>query len=434
MDAAQGTFAVGRTAGPTGHVDGHGLARAMPARDRADHGEVVRTPEHDEHAGVVPGVHVQRVFTRTEASHRRIALASTDPARGRARRLPEEPDLGVGRGAVRHHRLVIRRAGRKGELLAPDGDRLGLRIVRVLVEQARIGSGRFPRKRRGVHLLVVHPYSGACAGGSHSRRRDHHRERGAGPPPHTAVLPANTGQYACSTPYTVSRCTAGRPAARAAPTRSSTVSIVPWYEPAIRLIDSSISVPPRSFTPQRSASTAASSPIFTHDACTFGIERPSASRNTAVCFRFSSREISSIPCVRPSIVWNGMNDSGTNSVIPPVRSWSARITRMCSASSQGSSTWPNITVLVERMPAAWLASITSIQRFTGSLLGEMRSRTPSCSTSAAVPGVEPRPASRRRANTSLSGVPLAIASISIGEYACMWISGASSLATRSHFS
>ena len=33
-----------------------------------------------------------------------------------------------------------------------------------------------------------------------------------------------------------------------------------------------------------------------------------------MCLRFSSREISSIPCVRPSIVWNGMNDSGTNSV------------------------------------------------------------------------------------------------------------------------
>ncbi len=33
----------------------------------------------------------------------------------------------------------------------------------------------------------------------------------------------------------------------------------------------------------------------------------------------------------------------------------------------------------------------STQRCTGSLLGEMRSRTPSCSTSAAVPGVEPKP-------------------------------------------
>ena len=84
-----------------------------------------------------------------------------------------------------------------------------------------------------------------------------------------------------------------------------------------------------------------------------------------------------------------MNDSGTNSVKPPVRSCSARTTRMCSASSQGSSTWPNITVTVERRPAACEASITSTQRATGSLLGEIRSRTPSWSTSAAVPGVEP---------------------------------------------
>ena len=126
---------------------------------------------------------------------------------------------------------------------------------------------------------------------------------------------------------------------------------------------------------------------------------PSASRNTAVCLRFSSREISSIPCVRPSIVWNGMNESGTNSVNPPVRSWRERITRMCSASSHGSSMWPNMTVAVERRPAPCEASMISTQRATGSLFGEMRARTPSCSTSAAVPGVESRPASRRRAKT-----------------------------------
>ena len=51
----------------------------------------------------------------------------------------------------------------------------------------------------------------------------------------------------------------------------------------------------------------------------------------------------------------------------------------------------------------WLASMISTQRPTGSLLGEIRSRTPSCSTSAAVPGVESRPASRSRAKTSDGG-------------------------------
>ena len=64
-----------------------------------------------------------------------------------------------------------------------------------------------------------------------------------------------------------------------------------------------------------------------------------------------------------------MNDSGTNSVMPPVRSCSSRMTRMCSASSHGSSMWPNITVEVERRPARCDASMTSTQRATGSLFG-----------------------------------------------------------------
>ena len=163
----------------------------------------------------------------------------------------------------------------------------------------------------------------------------------------------------------------------------------------MREMFSSISVPPRSLTPQRRLSVAASTPIFTQLACRFVIVRPSASRKAAVCLRFSSREISSIPCVRPSRVWNGMNESGTNSVIPPVRSCSSRITRMWRASSQGSSMWPNITVEVERRPARWQASMISTQRGAGSLFGEIRLRTPSSSTSAAVPGVEPSPHSSR---------------------------------------
>jgi hypothetical protein len=181
--------------------------------------------------------------------------------------------------------------------------------------------------------------------------------------------------------------------------------MVPCEAPAIRLIDSSISVPPRSFTPHRSDSVAASSPIFTQLAWRFGRVRPSASRKIAVCFRFSSREISSIPCVRPSSVWKGMKESGTNSVKPPVRSCRSRTTRMCTASSHGSSTCPNITVTVERRPTACEASMISTHLATGSLFGEIRSRTPSWRTSAAVPGVESNPASRRRPNTSRGGSP-----------------------------
>ena len=97
---------------------------------------------------------------------------------------------------------------------------------------------------------------------------------------------------------------------------------------------------------------------------------------------------------------------------------------------------PNITVDVDRSPARCDASITSTQRATGSLLGEIRSRTPSCSTSAAVPGVEPSPASRSRAKISSSPSPplmSCMCAISIGEYACRCSCGASSLATRNHF-
>ena len=60
---------------------------------------------------------------------------------------------------------------------------------------------------------------------------------------------------------------------------------------------------------------------------------------------------------------------------------------------------------VERRPTACEASITSTQRATGSLFGEMRSRTPSWSTSAAVPGVDPSPAARRRSNTARGARP-----------------------------
>ena len=163
----------------------------------------------------------------------------------------------------------------------------------------------------------------------------------------------------------------------------------------MREMFSSISVPPRSLTPQRRLSVAASSPIFTQLAWRLVIVLPRASRKAAVCLRFSSREISSTPWVRPSSVLKGMKLSGTNSVIPPVRSWSSRTTRMWRASSHGSSMWPNITVEVERSPERWQASMISTQRATGSLFGEIRARTPSWSTSAAVPGVDPRPHSSR---------------------------------------
>ncbi len=98
---------------------------------------------------------------------------------------------------------------------------------------------------------------------------------------------------------------------------------------------------------------------------------------------------------------------------------------------------PNITVEVDRSPARWDASMICTQRSTGSLFGEIRSRTPSCSTSAAVPGVESRPASRSAAKSSSSGSPemSCMCAISIGEYAwtcsCAPASAAVALMTRS---
>ncbi len=158
---------------------------------------------------------------------------------------------------------------------------------------------------------------------------------------------------------------------------------------------SSISVPPRSLTPQRSDSVAASIPIFTHERLQVADAPAEREPEDGGVLEVLSAAISSIPCVRPSSVWKGMKLSGTNSVMPPVRSCRPRITRMCSASSPGSSMWPNITVEVVGIPRPCAASMISTQRATGSLFGEIRWRTPSSSTSAAVPGVEPSPHSSR---------------------------------------
>src|SRR3954465_8311507 len=111
----------------------------MAPRDRTDCREVVRAPEHHELAVVVPGVHVEGVLlTRVEAGHRRVALASADPARGGAGRPQGKPDFEVRSGAGGTPRLAPRGPRREGELLAPDGSRLRLRVLRVLVEELRV--------------------------------------------------------------------------------------------------------------------------------------------------------------------------------------------------------------------------------------------------------------------------------------------------------
>src|SRR5436190_8342155 len=178
---AQCALTVGRPAGGTRHVDRDDLALAPRAGDKADW-EIVCAPQQDQHARVVPAVDVQgRLARPREAGHRRVALASAHPALGRTRRLPEEHDLQVGGGAVGHDRLVVRRPRREGEDLAPNGNRLRVRIVGVLVEDPSVGPSRRSRSRCGEHLLVVRAHAGLRAWRHYRCRCPHDREDRCGP-------------------------------------------------------------------------------------------------------------------------------------------------------------------------------------------------------------------------------------------------------------
>src|SRR4051794_32328113 len=205
VDAAHGALAVGRTARRPRYVDSYGLALLMQARNGADHREIVRAPPKHGLAPVVPDVHVDRVLARAEARHRGIAITSTDVTSSGARRPQGEHDLEVRGRAIRHDGLVVGSARREGELLAPDRDRLGLRVVRVLVEQARVRPGGLPGDRRRERLLVVAPGSRARARRTDRRYRDRHRDHHPRPPDHTAVLPRNAVLYASV------RCRSARP-------------------------------------------------------------------------------------------------------------------------------------------------------------------------------------------------------------------------------
>jgi hypothetical protein len=121
--------------------------------------------------------------------------------------------------------------------------------------------------------------------------------------------------------------------------------------------------------------------------------------------RFSSREISSIPCVRPSSVWNGMklqrHELGE----------AAGALLQLAHDAHVLGELPRLLDVAEHhrrrraQAGAWLASMISTQRATGSLLGEMRSRTPSCEHLGGGAGVEPRPASRSRREDLAGGRP-----------------------------
>jgi hypothetical protein len=115
-----------------------------------------------------------------------------------------------------------------------------------------------------------------------------------------------------------------------------------------------------------------------------------------------------------------MNGSRTNSVKPPVRSWTDRITRRCPTQCAGVSTCPYIIVAEVGRPSSCAVVTTSIQTEAGSLPLVSTQRTSSSRISAAVPGSESTPASLARTSHSRMGTPVREApfTTSIGENAC----------------
>ena len=135
------------------------------------------------------------------------------------------------------------------------------------------------------------------------------------------------------------------------PIRSSGSSFTPWYEPA-SAADRLLHQRPAEVVHAPVERLGGGVEPHLHPARLEARDRPARARaGRPPCASGSPRARSprSRAC-GPSSVWKGMNESGTNSVKPPVRSCSSRTTRMCSASSQGSSMWPNITVTVVRTP------------------------------------------------------------------------------------
>ena len=80
----------------------------------------------------------------------------------------------------------------------------------------------------------------------------------------------------------------------------------------------------------------------------------------------------------------------TNSVKPPVSSWSARVRRRWRAHDRGGSTAPNMIVTFERRPTPWAVRWASSHSSVVILSGHRIARTSSSRISAAVPGSDPQ--------------------------------------------
>ncbi len=192
-------------------------------------------------------------------------------------------------------------------------------------------------------------------------------------------------------------------------------------------------VPPRSLAPASRQAFAPARPSFAQDTWIFGTSGCSTRRATA-CISSVSRYVGPgrdwpRRCIGASMCTYG---SGTNSVMPPVRSCRSRRASRCRAQWPMRSTWPNMIVDVVESPISWAVAIVDSQAAVSTLSGQIMRRTSSSRISAAVPGSVARPASRSSPRKTPTGSPSVVAPCvtSSGENAWMWIPGAAAFAAR----
>ena len=200
----------------------------------------------------------------------------------------------------------------------------------------------------------------------------------------------------------------GRPGGRRAISCGGS-SRTPCCEPAMREMFSSISVPPRSLTPQRRLSVAASSPIFTQLACRFGIVLPERQpEGRGVLEVLVARDLLD-PVGAPEQRVEG-DEAERHELGDPAGpllelAHDAHVARPAPTAPRCGRTSPSrssagpdaVAGLDDLDPAGDRAACSA----------RSAARTPSWSTSAAVPGVEPSPHSSRYSKTASGACPSA---------------------------
>ena len=126
------------------------------------------------------------------------------------------------------------------------------------------------------------------------------------------------------------------------------------------------------------------------------------------------------------------NDSGTNSVKPPVSFWISRKSSRWRSRCKSLSTCPYISVEVVGSPSECALLMTPTHSAVVMRPGAIRWRNSSSSTSADVPGSVSSPASRSSMRNSCTEIPRSSAPnfTSSGENACKCNSGAAFFSAR----